>query len=195
MADLILPEPPEQDGFNPKAKIPFGVTTTHVYAAMQDFVEFMKLIDTQLHRKEMASLENTMMQANFSSLVGEMMAARIPKHCPAIVKNDITTATLTCCRLADIRTTLHSTPAVMESKLKRHDTSRVGKDTTPRMCGLWCSCFKVEGRDQKRKKRPHSSFFLSLERCYPNRIGNSPVDRKPAVARLPLASSLRERQR
>jgi hypothetical protein len=47
----------------------------------------MKLIDTQLHRKEMASLENTMMQANFSSLVGEMMAARIPKHCPAIVKN------------------------------------------------------------------------------------------------------------
>lgn len=87
MANLILPEPPEQDGFNPKAEIPFGVTTAHVCAAMQDFVEFMKLIDTQLHLKEMASLENTMMQANFSSLVGEMMAARIPKHCPTIVKN------------------------------------------------------------------------------------------------------------
>lgn len=87
MADLVLPEPPEQGGFNPNAEIPFGVTTSHVCAAMQDFVEFMKLIDTQLHRKEMASLENTMMQANFSSLVGEMMAAQIPKHCPTIVKN------------------------------------------------------------------------------------------------------------
>ena len=27
------------------------------------------------------------MQANFSSLVGEMMGARIPKHCPTVVKN------------------------------------------------------------------------------------------------------------
>ena len=35
----------------------------------------------------MDSLENTMMQANFSSLVGEMMGARIPKHCPTVVKN------------------------------------------------------------------------------------------------------------
>ncbi len=87
MADLISPEPPERDGFNPKARIPFGVTTAHVYAAMQDFVEFVKLVDTQLHLKEMASLENTMMQVNFSSLVGEIMAARIPKHCPTIVKN------------------------------------------------------------------------------------------------------------
>jgi hypothetical protein len=28
-----------------------------------------------------------MMQANFSSLVGEMMGARIPKHCKTVVKN------------------------------------------------------------------------------------------------------------
>jgi hypothetical protein len=87
MANLILPEPPEHDSLNPSAEIPFGVTTAHVHAAMQDFVEFVRLIDTQLHRKEMATLENTMMQANFSSLVGEMIAARIPKHCSAIVKN------------------------------------------------------------------------------------------------------------
>ncbi len=54
---------------------------------MHDFIEFLTLIDKQLYSKDMASLENTMMQANFSSLVGEMMGARIPKHCPTVVKN------------------------------------------------------------------------------------------------------------
>ena len=87
MAALILPEPPEKDGFNTKAVIPFGVTTEHVHKAMQDFIDFLTLIDKQLHAKEMATLENTMMQANFSSLVGEMMAARIPKHCKTVVRN------------------------------------------------------------------------------------------------------------
>jgi hypothetical protein len=87
MAALILPEPIDKDGFNPNAKIPFNVTTAHVHAAMQDFIEFLTLIDAQLHTKEMATLENTMMQANFSSLVGEMMGARIPKHCLTVVKN------------------------------------------------------------------------------------------------------------
>lgn len=87
MPDLILPELPDKDGFNPAAAIPFGVTTEHVHAAMRDFIDFLSTIDAQLHTKEMATLENTMMQANFSSLVGEMMGARIPKHCPTVVKN------------------------------------------------------------------------------------------------------------
>jgi hypothetical protein len=87
MSQIILPEPVEKDGFNPKAIIPFGVTTAHIQVAMQDFIDFVIAIDTQLHAKGMASLENTMMQANFSSLVGEMMGARIPKHCLTVVKN------------------------------------------------------------------------------------------------------------
>jgi len=87
MSQIILPEPIEKDGFNPKATIPFGVTTSHVHAAMQDFIDFATAVDTELHTKGMSSLENTMMQANFSSLVGEMMGARIPKHCPTVVKN------------------------------------------------------------------------------------------------------------
>ncbi|MFZ3210168.1 MAG: hypothetical protein WA188_01520 [Terriglobales bacterium] len=87
MATLTLPEPLEKRGFNPEAKIPFGVTTGHVHAAMQDFIEFLSTVDGQLHAKGMASLENTMMQANFSSLVSEAMSARIPYHCPTVVKN------------------------------------------------------------------------------------------------------------
>jgi hypothetical protein len=87
MSALVLPEPPEKDGFNAKAKIPFGVTTAHISAAMCDFIDFLSTIDSQLHAKEMSTLENTMMQANFSSLVGEMMCARIPKYCNTVVKN------------------------------------------------------------------------------------------------------------
>lgn len=84
---LILPEAPEPDGFNPKAVIPFGVTTNHIRMAMNDFIEFITLIDTQLHAKGMDRFENMLMQANFSSIVGEIMSAQIPKHCPTIVKN------------------------------------------------------------------------------------------------------------
>lgn len=87
MSDIILPEAIDKGGFNAQAIIPFGVTPAHVHAAMQDFIEFLTVIDTELQKKGLASLENTMMQANFSSLVGEMMGARIPKHCPTVVKN------------------------------------------------------------------------------------------------------------
>ncbi len=87
MAELVLPEPPEKDGFNPKAQIPFGVTTAHIYSAMQDFIDFLTLIDTQLHAKGMNTLENTVMQANFSSMIGEFISAQLPKHCKSVVKN------------------------------------------------------------------------------------------------------------
>jgi hypothetical protein len=84
---LILPEPVEPDGFNPKAVFPFGVTSAHVRAAMGDFIDFLTVIDTQLQNKQMGRFENIIMQANFSSMVGELVAAQIPKHCKTIVKN------------------------------------------------------------------------------------------------------------
>ena len=87
IAKLILPDAPEPEGFNPKAKIPFGVTTKHVRSAMEDFIEFVSVIDRQLNVKGMDKIENIIMQANFSSLVGEFIGRQIPKHCPTIVKN------------------------------------------------------------------------------------------------------------
>jgi hypothetical protein len=87
MATLILPEPPEIDGFNRTAEIPFGITIAHVYAAMQDFIDFLSLIDGQLQATGMTNIENTIMPANFSSLLARMMCARIPKHCPTVVSN------------------------------------------------------------------------------------------------------------
>lgn len=87
MAELIGPEAPEKVGFNPKAQIPFGLTPKHVYAAMCDFIEFFSVIDAQLRAKGMNTLENTVMQANFSSMIGEFICARLPKHCKTVVRN------------------------------------------------------------------------------------------------------------
>lgn len=85
--DVVLPLPVEKSGFNPKASIPFGVTTEHIRLAMTDFIDFLTVIDTQLHLKEMDRFENMLMQANFSSMVGEVIAASIPKYCKTVVKN------------------------------------------------------------------------------------------------------------
>lgn len=87
MSPLALPDVIEDDAFNPGAKLPFGLTPGHVRAAMQDFIDFLTVVDLQLHSRRMISLENTMMQANFSSLVGELIANQIPRHCPTLARN------------------------------------------------------------------------------------------------------------
>lgn len=90
-ADLEIaacaPVPLNVKGFNPAAKIPFGVTTKHVKQAMQDFLEFLGFINLQLNTKKIERLESFLMPANFSSIVGEFMSASIPKYCKTIVRN------------------------------------------------------------------------------------------------------------
>src|SRR6266478_3415908 len=75
------------DGFNAKAQIPFGVKLEHIRAAMQEFVDFLGFINSQLRRRDIPRLESFMMPANFSSLVGEFINATVPKHCGTVVKN------------------------------------------------------------------------------------------------------------
>jgi hypothetical protein len=86
-ADPLLAEAPKRDGFNPKAVIPFGLTTEHIYCAMKDFTDFLAFIDAQLVSKDMARFEDMLMAANFSSVVGEFITGTIPKYCKAVVKN------------------------------------------------------------------------------------------------------------
>jgi hypothetical protein len=82
-----VPEIPQENDFNAKAVIPFGVTVQHIQSAMVEFTEFLGFIDTQLCTKGMERIEDMLMPANFSSMVGEFMTASIPKYCPTIVKN------------------------------------------------------------------------------------------------------------
>ena len=81
------PVPLNPDGFNPDADIPFGVTTDHIRQAMQDYLDFIGFLNGQLNTKEIERLESFMMPAAFSSMVGEFMAATIPKYCNTIVRN------------------------------------------------------------------------------------------------------------
>ena len=79
---LVHPE-----GFNSTAKIPYGLTIEHVRRAMDDFIDFLTFINTQLHTRRMPRLEAFLMPANFSSMVGEFMTTIIPQYCPTLVKN------------------------------------------------------------------------------------------------------------
>lgn len=73
--------------FNPACSIPLGLTTEHIRKGMQDFLSFLGFINTQLATREIPRLESFLMPANFSSLVGEFMAAAIPKYCTGLVRN------------------------------------------------------------------------------------------------------------
>jgi hypothetical protein len=81
------PVPIRANGFNGKAEIPLGVKPIHIRKAMQDFIDFLGFVNSQLNRKAIERLESFLMPANFSSMVGEFMGAEIPKYCSGIVRN------------------------------------------------------------------------------------------------------------
>ena len=84
---FCVPEQPALENFNPNAEILFGVSVEGIFRAMVDFTDFLRTVDTELVRKQMARLEDMLMPANFSSMVGEFITANLPKHCPTIAKN------------------------------------------------------------------------------------------------------------
>lgn len=81
------PKPLNPKGFNADAEIPFGVRTNHIRRAMQDFLDFLEFINTQLNTRQMERIESFLMPAGFSSMVGEFMAAALPKYCKTVVRN------------------------------------------------------------------------------------------------------------
>ena len=60
---------------------------TLIRKAMDDFIDFLGFINVQLRTKRILRLESFLMPANFSSMVGEFMAAAIPKYCKTVIKN------------------------------------------------------------------------------------------------------------
>jgi len=91
MSDLeqiaCAPIPVDPAKFNSKAALPHGCTASHIRSAMGEWIDFLAFINKQLHSRELERLESFMMPANFSSLVGEFVAIRIPRYCPTLVKN------------------------------------------------------------------------------------------------------------
>lgn len=73
------PVPLSRGVFNPNASLPYGCETAHIQQGMEDFLDFLGFINQQLNRRGIDRLESIMMQANFSSLVGEFMINAIAK--------------------------------------------------------------------------------------------------------------------
>jgi len=82
-----IPQPLNPNGFNPDAKLPYGVEPDHIRSAMNDFLDFLGFIDQQLYTRRLDRFEKMLMPANFSSMVGEFMTVTIPKYCATVVKN------------------------------------------------------------------------------------------------------------
>lgn len=81
------PLPINASFLNPSCKLPYGLTSEHILKAMNDFIDFLRFINTQLFSKGLPRLETFLMPANFSSIVGEYMNMSIPKYCCTLVKN------------------------------------------------------------------------------------------------------------
>lgn len=81
------PIPVNPAKFNSNAQIPYGLVPAHIRQAMEDFVRFLGFINQQLRTQGIERLELMLMPANFSSIVSEFMASRIPKFCLSIVRN------------------------------------------------------------------------------------------------------------
>lgn len=81
------PVVPNPSGFNSNCKLPYGLTIQAVKGAMESFCTFLGNINTMLHGNRMQRLECILMQANFSSVVGEFIKAGIPKFCGSLVQN------------------------------------------------------------------------------------------------------------
>jgi len=86
LAACRLPRP-DPAHFNARASIPYGCTVDHVRAAIDEFLDFLEFVNTQLNGRSIPRLETFLMPANFSSIVGEFMTITLPKHSPGLVKN------------------------------------------------------------------------------------------------------------
>jgi hypothetical protein len=54
---------------------------------MNDFLDFLRAVNTRLYDERIQRLESFMMPANFSTLVSEFMSTRIPGQCESLAKN------------------------------------------------------------------------------------------------------------
>ena len=79
--------PIEDSNFNKKAILPYKLKIDHIKHSMNDFCNFLSFINTELHKNNMPIFEKILMQANFSSIVGEFMNITIPKYCSHLTKN------------------------------------------------------------------------------------------------------------
>jgi hypothetical protein len=85
VSQFVLPI--EKSCFNEMAILPYGLQLEHIKCAMNDFCSFLSFINKELCKNNMPIFEKILMQANFSSIVGEFINITIPKYCNTLTKN------------------------------------------------------------------------------------------------------------
>jgi hypothetical protein len=78
---------PQEKHFNKGAILPYGLKNIDIMNSMTEFCDFLNLINTELMKKDLPIFEKILMQANFSSIVGEFINGTIPKYCTKLIKN------------------------------------------------------------------------------------------------------------
>lgn len=78
----------ESESFNDRCVLPYGLSIKDVEKSMDDFLHFLKFINTQLSNIKLSKLEYLLMPANFSSMVGEFMINSISKYCRTLARNN-----------------------------------------------------------------------------------------------------------
>lgn len=85
--NTLTPIAPKAEFLNSEAVLPYGCKPEHILNAMSEYVNFLSMVNKLLLEKAMPRLEEMLMPANFSSVVGEFMSSTIPKFCSGLVKN------------------------------------------------------------------------------------------------------------
>lgn len=158
-AAACKPAPVNPNGFNPQASIPHGMACEHIRKAMEDFIDFLGFINGQLRTKKLERLESFLMPANFSSIVGEFMAATIPKTCKSLVRNRYHNG-----HPDLIPAGKYPGDAVQHGaegiEIKGAGTRAAGRDTTRKIAGYWFLFSTAIRRETRRKASTPSRFDL-----------------------------------
>jgi hypothetical protein len=163
----------------------------HIQQAMGDFLDFLGFINQQLNGRGMDRLESIMMQANFSSLVGEFMINAIAKRCASLVKNQHHNGhpDLLPVGIYPGDAVLHGREGI-EIKASRYRSGWQGHNAET----IWLLVFVFESstpRDEAQKIAPRPFRFVSVIGALVDATDWSVSGRSAASRRTPTASILR----
>jgi len=185
------PVPIESSQFNPDCDIPYGCTVEHIQKAMEDFVDFLAFINTQLYARELDRLEMMLMPANFSSLVGEFMHTAITKYCHTLVKNQYHNGhpDLIPVDTYDNDSILHGTKGI-EIKSSRYSSGWQGHNAED----VWLMVFVFDAnsqRDRIKQIAPKPFRFVMVAGAQLSKDDWSESGRSSTSRRTPTASVLK----
>jgi len=84
---LLKPVPLKLDGFNPYARMPFGLKSGHVRNALVDLLEHVEINTSSSFKTGKRRLEEILPTSGVSTFVSEYMKSLITDHCKTLVKN------------------------------------------------------------------------------------------------------------